>query len=421
MERRCREVWRRSGGGRWLVAVSGGADSTALLLAAREAGIPAEAAHCNFNLRGAESLRDRDFVVDLCRELNIPLNLEEFDTLAEKRPEESIEMTCRRLRYDFFRSLLKEKGFSHIAVAHNADDNIETFFINALRGSSARGLKAMEEVAGDIVRPLLPFSREEILAYLADRNQPFITDSTNLESAYRRNFLRNEIFPLLESRWEGFRHAITKTISLQARDNRIVEHYVAKALENAGDCLTRETLQTFPDPETLIFRFIQPHGGTTVIAAEMAAAIQNEKNGKSGQIWHLADAVARLGRDGLQIETPQPEAPAPKYKWKKIKADVITLDGIKWLPLTLLFLPCGEENFEWRPATKEMKIKPLGMTGSQSVWKVLKDAGLSPAQRANFQVLVSKADGQPVWLPGIKRSRLYLIDGTESFVYCLHI
>ena len=130
---KCKECWVNSGRGKLLLAVSGGADSIAMLAAFNMARIPVEVAHCNFNLRGDESLSDRDFVKAFCADLNVPLHIAEFNTLDSALKGESLEMTCRRLRYDFFRQLKEKHGFSRIAVAHNSDDNIETFFLNLLR------------------------------------------------------------------------------------------------------------------------------------------------------------------------------------------------------------------------------------------------------------------------------------------------
>lgn len=414
----CRRAWERAGKGKILLGVSGGADSTALFLALVKASVPFEVAHCNFNLRQSESLRDREFVKVLCKNYNIKFNLVDFNVPQEAIKGESTEMTCRRLRYDYFRQLKEEGGFGRIAVAHNADDNIETFFLHALRGSGSRGLKGMEEDTGEILRPLLNYRRREILEFLKSNNQSFVTDSSNLKSEdYRRNFLRNEVFPLLETKWDGFIKAVTNTINLQKRDNRIVEYFTSKALEGVTDFLPWHVTYNFPDSETLIFRFISPFGGTPSIAREMAASAENLLPGKR---WNLREgSTALFTRKGILISTIDKKEDIDKrdYKWTKIKPGELEMDTITSAPLTELYLPYGAERYEWRHAGIKMKIKSLGMNGSQPVWKVLKDAGLTPDERKKFNVLVDKATEEPIWLPGIKRSRLHLITQDSEAVY----
>lgn len=292
-----RNLWRDSGEGRWLIAVSGGADSTALLTACSKTGIPIEAVHCNFNLRGEESLRDRDFVVSLCGNLGVKLHVEEFNVEAEKRKGESTEMTCRRIRYALFERLLDEKDCCRIGVAHNADDNAETLFLNLLRGSGTAGLKGMVPVAGPIVRPLLKFSRQEILEFLASYHQEYIVDSTNLESDYRRNFLRNNVFPLLETRWQGYRAALQRSQIILRREHQIVEHFIRQTLAPYSDLLPWEVIVAFPDPETLIWRFIEPFGGTPTLAAEMA---RHAKAVYPGKRWTHGSATFTSTKKGLK-------------------------------------------------------------------------------------------------------------------------
>ena len=124
---RVRKLLNGKGVSRLIIGVSGGADSCALLHILSEMRLQVQAVHCNFHLRGEESMRDQHYVESLCRHLDIPLNIVDFDVNAlSSKPGISVEMACRDLRYDYFRSLLKESGFDRIAVAHNADDNIET-------------------------------------------------------------------------------------------------------------------------------------------------------------------------------------------------------------------------------------------------------------------------------------------------------
>lgn len=412
---RCKKLHRKIGG-TFLLALSGGADSCALFHAFRLAGVPFEAAHCNFNLRGEESLRDKEFVVRLCSKFDVPLHLIDFDTEKEKIPGDSIEMTCRRLRYDYFFHLFASHGFSRIATAHNLDDNAETFFLNMLRGSGVKGLKGMVTDNLRILRPLLRFSRCEILEFLDKIDADFVTDSTNLESDYRRNFLRNEVFPLLRSRWEGFDKAISNTMRLLHEDYQIEKRALSMALEDIDRLLPWETLDSFPSPETLIYRFIEPHGGTTSIAREISSSI--DLGVAPGKKWKLDDPFeVVITREGILIENilvPVCLFNSEKYVWEKIMPSDLDMQSVRRASLDEVYLPMGEEHYDWVKADREMRIASLGMKGSQSVWKILKDAGLTIRQRENFEVLVSRWDRRPVWMPGLKRARVHLIDPSSD-------
>ena len=184
---------------RIIVALSGGADSVALLCILLRLGYSCEAAHCNFHLRGEESIRDQSFVEELTRKLGVPLHLVHFDTKAYAFQKGiSIEMAARELRYDWFEKLRKQRKADVIAVAHHRDDSVETFLLNLIRGTGINGLRGIQPVNGVIVRPLLNISRYEILDYLSAINQPYVTDSTNLTDDYTRNKIRLNIIPLLE-------------------------------------------------------------------------------------------------------------------------------------------------------------------------------------------------------------------------------
>ena len=145
-----------------LVAVSGGADSVALLCALLATGRHIEAAHCNFHLRGEESDRDQRFTERLCDENGVRLHTVEFDTRAEaSRHSESLEMAARRLRYEWFDHLLNTQALEAVAVAHHADDNAETLLLHLIRGTGWRGLAGMGWRRGRIVRPMLGTTHEE--------------------------------------------------------------------------------------------------------------------------------------------------------------------------------------------------------------------------------------------------------------------
>ncbi len=181
---------------RLLLTVSGGVDSMVLLSLCVRSGFNVGVAHCNFCLRGTESDEDEVLVATEAAKYGVPFYNRRFDTLGEmERTGESMEMAARRLRYAWFEELRREHGYTSIAVAHHADDSIETFFINLLRGTGLRGLTGISMHVGGIIRPLMFASRKEILEYAVQNHIPFREDSSNRSTKYLRNKIRLGLVP----------------------------------------------------------------------------------------------------------------------------------------------------------------------------------------------------------------------------------
>ncbi len=191
-----------------LVALSGGADSSALLHLLAQQGkrehFTVSAAHVNHCIRGAEAERDRDFCIALAKQYGVKLYLDEVDVPAiAARSGTSVEEAARKVRYAFFERIMREEGIPLLVTAHHADDQLETFLFRLCRGTTDVGLCGIAPVrvfaGGYLVRPLLEVTRREILQYCADRSLQYVTDSTNADTAYARNRLRAEVVPVLET------------------------------------------------------------------------------------------------------------------------------------------------------------------------------------------------------------------------------
>ena len=186
-----------------LVALSGGADSVSLLDVLLQAGYTCVAAHCNFHLRGKESDRDEAFVRDLCKQMNVELEVTDFDTLEYAHTHEvSIEVAARELRYRWFDEIARKHGCQAVCVAHHQNDQAETILLNLKRGTGIRGLAGMRPVSANpivpesvpIVRPLLCTTRGYIEHYLKDkRHLNWVTDSTNSDTSITRNAIREQL------------------------------------------------------------------------------------------------------------------------------------------------------------------------------------------------------------------------------------
>jgi tRNA(Ile)-lysidine synthase len=193
-------------GDKVLVTVSGGPDSMALLhlfsTVSPVLHCSIGVAHCNFGLRGEESERDETFVREACRSLDVECHIRQFDTARVAAAwKKSIEETARILRYEYFDELRHESGYSRIATGHHVGDNAETMLFNLFRGTAVSGLRGIRTRHGYIVRPLLPFSRKEIMDYLVEKGIGWRTDRTNLGIDHDRNFIRNRVIPLIEERF----------------------------------------------------------------------------------------------------------------------------------------------------------------------------------------------------------------------------
>lgn len=405
-------------GKRYLVALSGGADSVCLLLILQRLGYDIEAAHCNFHLRGEESDRDERFCETLCAEKNIPFHRAHFDTLAyAKQHKISVEMAARTLRYNYFDDLLQQLDFQGVCTAHHADDNAETLLLNLIRGTGLRGLTGISPRRNTILRPMLEVRRDEIEEFLTSQGQNFVTDSTNLSADHIRNKIRLEILPKLKE----INPSLVDELSLMARHLTDAETVLNEALEAQKNAL----VEPFSDHPTLVFRIaipkllaqtapaytlfylLSPHGFNRSQIDEIIDALAQQP----GRQWHSPSHTLTLDRDSLilsrRIDEKQPSLVIAGAGIVQIgenrrlnieifakTADFIvskdpktaTLDADKVaFPLTLRRVGQGD------------RFVPFGMTGSRLVSDFLTDKKLSRAEK-QAQTVVTDATGRIIWL-----------------------
>ena len=387
-----------------LVAVSGGADSVALLRVLLELGYICEVAHCNFHLRGTESCRDEDFVKDLCKHLHITLHIAHFQTgkVAEEK-HISIEMAARELRYQWFEEVCAEVGAKHICVAHHRDDSVETFLLNLLRGAGLQGLRGIPAVNGKIVRPLLEVTKEEILSYLQCLSQPFVTDSTNLQTDYTRNKVRLELLPLMESLNPAVKGHLSQTI--HHLDVAYTIYFKAlcegkqRVLSPKGICI--DALKKESAPQSLLHEILAPLGFNVAQEADIMRVL----NGQSGKLFRSPTHQLVKDRSFLFIsplDMPHP----PQLIYERLErtahfviprqSDVACLDAKKiTAPLTLRLLKPGDS------------FVPLGMKGHKLVSDYLTDRKCSLLQKQSQWVLCQGND--IVWLVGHRIDHRYRV------------
>ena len=388
-------------GALYLVGLSGGADSVALLLVMRRLGYRVEGVHCNFHLRGRESDRDEVFCRDLCRKWEVPLHTVHFDTMAYVEAHHvSVEMAARQLRYDYFERLRTDVGAEDILVAHHMNDSVETVLINMVRGTGLHGLCGIQPRNGHVVRPLLCVDRQMILDFLQSEGQDFITDSSNLVPDVMRNKIRLQVIPLLEqinpSFIQGISDMADRLKSAAALLDGVVEQTLSAARREDSmpevEAFDRTVLSNDYVGHALLSRYhFSP--------AQCAAICQN-RMAETGTLYESPTHQLLFDRDNILIQ--------PLF--------VYVLQGDDRLRLTLLDRPetmawsgdpdtasLDADRVEWpltvRVADRADRFRPLGMRGTKLLSDFLTDRKMNRFAKMR-QLVVTDAQNRILWVIG---------------------
>lgn len=420
IEERVGKILNSSSVNKIIVGVSGGADSVALLRVLHSLNVEILAVHCNFGLRGEESDRDQNFVEGLCTALGVDLDIIRFNVEEYMRSRGvSLEMACRELRYDYFRNMLKVKGYDRIAVAHNSDDNAETVLLNLFRGSGISGLRAMKQDTGEIIRPLLSITRKEIENYLSELKQPYIIDSSNLSSDFRRNFIRNEVLPMIETRWPRVKNSLNKTASIMAEEEEGIDSVVAPLLSSTF--LDYETLHSPVKGEWLLRRFVTGKGGSDYIVGEIGRMVKSG-DVRIGAKWKTPAGDFIFTRTGLEwVETGDENVVVDfngLFEWTRYENTPDMLDEIrKERTNTVLWINIDPENLLFRHPKRDDRIRPIGMRGKRKVADVIRECASSEKERRNAIIAEDKITGDVLWIEGMKRSGEHLITNADKSIW----
>ncbi|MGM9868004.1 MAG: tRNA lysidine(34) synthetase TilS [Sodaliphilus sp.] len=422
-----------------LVALSGGADSVALLRMLLALGYRCEAAHCNFHLRGEESNRDEEFVSRLCHALHIPLHIHHFDVPAYMDAHGvSMEMACRDLRYDWFRQLVASLSCDALAVAHHQNDDVETFFLNALRASGIAGLSGMPLKNGIVVRPLLCLNRAEVLEYLKDKHQDFVTDSTNQKNEVKRNKLRNVVLPSLEEQFPGALRQIHTTIShlrsCHSLYAEMIEHIQNECCHHEQDALMIDykALFRFANSTTLLFEILKPYGFNH---SQCADILQTAAGGNGiGKHFYSSSFTLTINRLQLQVfinKAILQSSYAIKLNNREIQIpihlniqrvnhsefDLKQCDGKQVIALNTAALNAKNAVIrKWKHADR---FQPFGMKGSKLVSDLFTDLKLNEKQKSDTWIL--EADSKILWVMGCRASNHYRVSPADSTFLVLSI
>ncbi len=411
----------------YLVALSGGADSVALLLSLKRLGFRVEAVHCNFHLRGEESDRDEEYCKKLCNTEGVQLHVVHFDTVSYANlHKQSIEMAARNLRYSYFRQLASDIGAVGICVGHHIEDSVETLLINLIRGTGINGLTGIGMRNGIILRPLLEVTRQEIEDFLKRLSVSYVTDSTNLVDDVTRNRIRLNIMPLIREINPSADHDIAKTARRIEEANKVFQAAIGDACKNVvsesqfgGFSIDVQKLLQQISPQYTLFTILSDFSFPPSMIDNIFEGLTKLKNGSmfSSKTHDLLFDRGKLliqptstdRKQGMKIpETGtyifndhlklafQAVKKTDDFKLSREKS-VATLDAdIVSFPLTVRRCKEGD----W--------FIPFGMRGKKLLSDFMTDRKFSLFDKQR-QLVVADASGNIVWLVGERLDNRYAI------------
>jgi tRNA(Ile)-lysidine synthase len=405
-----------------LVAVSGGVDSVVLCHLLKSYDLNFAIAHCNFGLRGKESDEDEAFVEELAEDLEVNIHLKKFDT----RPliEESgisIQMAARTLRYEWFSLLAEQKEYARILTAHHQNDLIETVLLNLVRGTGIAGLHGIKPKSGNLIRPLLFASKEEILDYANTNKLSWREDSSNESTKYQRNLLRLEVIPLLKKINPNLENTLQQSIEKISAAETIFNNYIEGcridflSVKENHTLLEYSFLQEESEPRIILFELLKPFGFNYTQANEIFESLNKEAGKKFFSSSHF------LVKDrGVLIITEKKDS----ENRAEVKIQAICKN---------IFLPWSGQNLSMEIMTgyttndpssvayldyKKLKypllvrpwqagdnFHPLGMNGKKKVSDFLNDLKIPVNLKENISVLLSGQD--IVWVVGLRIDEHY--------------
>ena len=421
-----------------LLAVSGGVDSMVMTDLFVKSGYKFSMAHCNFHLRGEESNRDETFVREYAEKNNIELFVQDFDTYSYMDKEKkSLEMSARELRYDWFKRIAEENGFNYLATAHHADDSIETFLINLLRGTGIAGLHGILPKSGYIIRPLLFVGRKKITEYSQRNNIDFVEDSTNTDTKFTRNKIRNEIVPLLKDISPNFDVVLKKDIERLRETEQVFRSVVDKTkkeiLKKKGDRveISIEELKKLNPLHIFVYEILSEYGFNESNINAICDSL--EDNSTSGKMFYSDTYRLLRDRKYLFITKREDESASENYTIEnyntKIDRPIFlhleTLRDLRFIRIPkeksvamfdydLLKFPL--ELRHWKPGDV---FSPFGLHGKQKLSDFFTNQKYSIIDKERQWLLCSGDD--IIWVVGERISDKYKITNKTKTIYKVEI
>ncbi len=410
----------------YLLAVSGGADSSVMAHLFHEAGLDFAIAHCNFHLRGEDSNCDMQMVQSLANQWDVPLFIREFDTLALRENSGlSIEMIARNLRYAWFEEIGREYDF--IATAHQADDVAETLLLNLCRGTGLNGLASIPPRNGKIIRPMLPFSAEEIRQYAHDHHIHYAVDYTNTDEQIKRNRIRHSVLPVLKELNPNLIPTITRNCDIFRRQ----QHFFQRAVENIKEELVTpkedgcvvdwNTLAQHPDREVILYEILSDFGFSSAVVTDLC----NHTDVQTGVTHTSPTHTLLVNRDTLEIR-PTDTVETETFVLNSLEdlQQFFTVEKIQTgEPIVFpkgnktLFIPMEKLTFpltlrSWKHGDF---FYPLGGNGRQKLSDFFSDHKINQFQKQKIRLLC--AGDAIIWIVGLRSDeRFKITDKNASYV-----
>jgi tRNA(Ile)-lysidine synthase len=405
------------GGKKLLLAVSGGIDSMVMLDLLHKSGYSVAIAHCNFQLRGVESVGDEKFVRDYAAQYELPIFITHFDTKTFADDYKlSTQMAARELRYNWFYELLESENFDYLLTAHHADDNLETFLINLSRGTGLDGLTGIPQQNDRILRPLVDFHRSEIEAYAQSNKIEWREDSSNASDGYLRNKIRHHIVPLLKELNPDFLSAFQKTQhylqqSQDLADDAAVMVYQQVAQEADGEIhFNLKKLKQLPNYHSYLYQWLREFGFSAW------DDIYRLADGQSGKQIFAPNYRLLKNREFFILSPLKVSDTTGEFYIEKDTEDVnfpLKLSICKTADISdgsnsTIFV--DEEKLDFPLLLRRWKdgdvFQPAGMDGqSKKVGKFFKDEKLSLIEKENTWLLCT--GNQIVWIVGLRQDERF--------------
>ena len=408
-----------------LLAISGGADSVCLFFVLKELGYNIELAHCNFNLRAEESDEDEYFVKELANKYGLKYHVKSFETQKYASEQKiSIQMAARDLRYKWFDALLAVNNLDFVITAHHKDDNVETFFINLIRGTGVNGLCGIKAKNKKIIRPLLEISRQEIESYLTKNKIKYRNDSSNSEVKYLRNKIRHQLMPLLKEMNPNIEQIITNEIFVLDGVSKVFQEQMTAIKErllvqkegiyklNISELIELQHL------EVILFEILKPFGFSEVDQIIKAINSQSGKQFFSGTYQLIIDReqiiISALENHQEDIEIREIEIEIKNPLTMKFAGSLdFSLNknpNVAKLDFDKLSFPLKLR--KWKNGDK---FKPLGMRNFKKVSDFFIDEKYSILAKQKQWLLCSEDD--IVWIVGNRIDDRYKIETHTKKVY----
>jgi tRNA(Ile)-lysidine synthase len=404
---------------RVLVAVSGGVDSTVMMSLFAESGWKTGVAHCNFGLRGEEGDEDTALVEKEAERYGLPCYTRRFDTHAEmERTGESVQLAARRLRYAWFAELCAEHGYTAVAIAHQADDSVETFFINLFRGTGLRGLTGIAAVNGRVVRPLLFATRKEITEYALANKIAYREDSSNRSTKYLRNKIRIGLVPRLREINPRFTEMMSRNVDRLTQTQSFIDAAIARiraeVVHEEGSTATIDVgrIDASYPAGFVIYELLNSGWGFKGDVVD--GIVEVLEHGGSGRRFYSRDHVAYTDRGRIIIE-PVAEDDACEVSFEaglgRVYAgnavyylNTLDIDHVESLNVPDNIALVDADKLQWPLTLRRWRegdrFVPLGMEGaSKKVSDCLVDAKVSVPEKQRQFILIN-GDGDIVWLAG---------------------